>query len=188
MAMGLLREGINEVIATTKGNAAPIGIMVRNGKPGMVLFLGSHTSENIESGGWVVANFIFDPVLYVITAFEDLPPDSFVEEKAGRYTVERLASCEAWAAFSVTIEKRTRDAIVAGLMLIREAETGIVLHPVNRGFNSVIEATVHGTRYRRSRNPELLSLIEHHAGIIAKCGGPDEKEALERLFDYIDYP
>jgi uncharacterized protein len=186
--MGLLREGINEIIATTKGNAAPIGIVVRNGKPGMVLFRGSHTSENVESGGWVVANFIFDPVLYVITAFDDLPPESFVEEKAGCYVVERLASCEAWAAFSVAIEKRTRNVMVAGLTLQKEVETGVFLHPVNRGFNSVIEATVHGTRYKWSRKPELLFLIEHHAGIIGKCGGPKEKEALERLFEYIDYP
>ncbi|HVP94067.1 MAG TPA: DUF447 domain-containing protein [Methanoregulaceae archaeon] len=186
--MGLLREGINEIIATTKGNAAPIGIIMRNGKPGMVLFRGSHTAEKIESGGWVVANFIFDPVLYVTTAFDDLPPGSFVEEKAGVFNVERLVSCEAWAAFSVTIEKKTRDTLVAGLTLQKEAEAGVMLHPVNRGFNSVIEATIHGTRYKISRNPELRSLIGHHAGIIRKCGGPKEQEALELLFDYIGYP
>ena len=186
--MGLLREGINEVIATTKGNAAPMGIIMRNGKPGMVLFRGSHTSGHIESEGWVVANFIFDPVQYVTTAFEDLPLTSFVEENAGIFTVERLVSCEAWAAFSVRIEKKTRDALVAGLTLLKEVETGVVLHPVNRGFNSVIEATVHGTRYKRSRDPALLSLIDHHAGIVRKCGGPGEKEALELLFSYIDYP
>ena len=186
--MGLLREGINEIIATTKGNAAPIGIVVRNGNAGMVLFRGSHTSENVETGGWVVANFIFDPVLYVITAFDDLPHGSLVEEKAGGYTVERLASAEAWAAFSVTIEKKTRDVLVVGLTILGEATTGVVLHPVNRGFNSIIEATVHGTRYKRSRSPELLSLIEHHAGIVGKCGGQKEKEALDLLFDYIGYP
>ena len=166
----------------------PMGIIVGKGKPGMVFFRGSHTSENIESEGWVVANFIFDPVLYVITAFEDLPRSSFMEEKAGKFTVERLASCEAWSAFSVTIEKKTRNTLVAGLTILKEVEAGVVLHPVNRGFNSVIEATVHGTRYKRSRDPRLLSLIDHHAGIIRKCGGPDEKEALELLFGYIDYP
>ncbi|HTY15801.1 MAG TPA: DUF447 domain-containing protein [Methanoregulaceae archaeon] len=186
--MGLLREGINEIIATTGGNAAPIGIVVRNGNPGMVLFRGSHTSENVETRGWVVANFVFDPVLYVITAFDDLPEGSFVEEQAGGYTVERLASCEAWAAFSATVEKKTRDVLVVGLSLLEESSKGIVLHPVNRGFNSIIEATVHGTRYNRSRSPELLSLIEHHAGIVGKCGGPKEKEALDLLFDYIGYP
>lgn len=186
--MGLLREGINEVIATTRGNAAPIGIIVRNGNPGMVLFRGSHTSENVETGGWVVANFIFDPVLYVVTAFDDLPPEAYVEEKAGGCTVERLASCEAWAAFSTTIGKKTRDALVVSLTPIGESSPGVVLHPVNRGFNSIIEATVHGTRYIRSRSPELLSLIEHHAGIVGKCGGPEEKEALNLLFGYIDYP
>ncbi|HNI42158.1 MAG TPA: DUF447 domain-containing protein, partial [Methanoregulaceae archaeon] len=34
--MGLLREGINEVIATTCRNAAPMGIIYRNGVARMV--------------------------------------------------------------------------------------------------------------------------------------------------------
>ena len=41
--MGLLREGINEVIATTTVNAAPMGVILRNGRYTLVAFLGSHT-------------------------------------------------------------------------------------------------------------------------------------------------
>ena len=78
--MGLLKGGINEVIATTAFNAAPIGIHFRDKKASMILFPGSHTAENIMRDGWVVANIIHDPVLYVQTAFEDLPRDAFVEE------------------------------------------------------------------------------------------------------------
>ena len=45
-------------------------------------------------------------------------------------------------------------------------------HPVNRGFNSVIDATVHATRYVYSKDERLRDLIEYHLGIVAKCGGP----------------
>jgi len=58
-----LKDGINEVIATTACNAAPMGIHYRDGEANMVLFCGSHTAQNVERDGWVVANFIHDPVL-----------------------------------------------------------------------------------------------------------------------------
>jgi hypothetical protein len=59
-------------------------------------------------------------------------------------------------------------------------------HPVNRGFSSVIEATVHATRYLIFRDPELRSWINHHAAIVRKCGGARDIEALHLLFSYID--
>jgi hypothetical protein len=186
--MGLLKEGINEVIATTKQNAAPIGIIMRNGKLRMMLYHGSHTAERIVSGGWVVANFIFDPVIYVTTAFDDLPPEAFVEEKAGDLIVERLCSCEAWGAYKAKVERNTRQSLLISLEPLRQETGNLVLHPVNRGFNSVIDATVHGTRYKMNRDKKLLDLIEYHADIIKKCGGPRESEALSLLFEYIDYP
>ena len=46
--MGLLKPGINEVIATTEFNAAPMGIIFKEGIARMVIFSGSHTAKNIE--------------------------------------------------------------------------------------------------------------------------------------------
>jgi uncharacterized protein len=186
--MGLLKEGINEVIATTHKNAAPMGIILKNEKLRMILFHGSHTAERIVSGGWVVANFIFDPVMYVTTAFDDLPAEAFIEENAGGITVERLCACEAWGAYKAKVERSTRQNILISLVPLREEIGNIELHPVNRGFNSIIDATVHGTRYKMTRDKELLDLIEYHAVIIKKCGGHRESEALSLLFEYIDYP
>jgi len=186
--MGLLKEGINEVIATTHQNAAPMGIIMRNEKLRMVLFHGSHTAERIISGGWVVANFIFDPVMYVTTAFDDLSAEAFIEERAGEFTVERLCSCEAWGAYKAKVERNTRQNLLISLEPLREEIGNLGLHPVNRGFNSIIDATVHGTRYKVTCDKRLLDLIEYHAGIIKKCGGARESEALSLLFDYIDYP
>lgn len=183
--MGLLRDGINEVIATTRENAAPMGIINRSGRLRMVLFHGSHTAANVAADGWVVANFVFDPVLYVRCAFEDLPAGAFVGEEVEGIRMQRLAAAEAWAAFRATVERQTDEALVVGLEPLREEILELRLHPVNRGFSGIVEATVHATRYVGSRDPWLRTLIDHHAGLVRKCGGEREWEALELLMGYV---
>jgi hypothetical protein len=183
--VGLLRGGINEVIATTAFNAAPVGIHYRDRKYRAVLFLGSHTAQNIARDGWVVANFMHDPVLYVKTAFEDLPREQFIEEPVNGKTMHRLAGADGWAAFSATVEHRSAEAMTVSLKLEKELIEEVTLYPVNRGFNSLIDATVHATRYKITRDGELKKLIDYHAGIVRKCGGKKELEALGMLLGYI---
>ena len=186
MGLGLLKEGINEVIATTRQNAAPMGLIYRNQVVRMVVFSGSHTAERIRRDGWVVANFIFDPVIYVKTAFEDLPPGEFLDESAGEITVQRLAGADAWAAYHAIVERETDDALIVKLAVLKEVVCRPAIHPVNRGFNSIIEATVHATRFQNSREPRLHDLIRHHAALVRRCGGVRELEALDLLFTYLD--
>jgi len=183
--MGLIKGGINEVIATTAFNAAPIGIHYRDKAASMILFAGSHTAENVERDGWVIANLIHDPVLYVRTAFEDLPRDAFVEEPVAGKTMYRLAGAEAWVAFTATVERRTHEAMMVRLTQEKEIIEEVAVYPVNRGFNSIIDATVHATRYRENRDPELKEFIDYHTGIIRKCGGKKELAALDLLIHYI---
>jgi len=178
-------SGINEVIATTAFNAAPIGIHYREKKYRAYLFLGSHTAQNIARDGWVVANFIHDPLVYVKTAFTDLPKDQFIEEPVDNKTMHRLAGADGWAAFSATVEHRTAETMTVFLDLEKELIEQVAIYPVNRGFNSIIEATVHATRYKVTRDPDLKKHIEYHAGIVRKCGGKKELEALEMLNGYI---
>jgi hypothetical protein len=185
MAMGLLKGGINEVIATTRFNAAPMGIHYREGIASMVLFSGSNTADNIMRDGWVVANFVQDPVLYVRTAFEDLPRASFIEEEVSKKTITRLSCADAWAAFSATIVRRTNESMMVRLKTEKEIIEEVIIHPVNRGFNNLIDATVHVTRYKESKDPELKRLIDYHVGIVRKCGGKRELEALEFLNNYM---
>lgn len=182
--MGLIGEGISEVIATTRGNAAPIGVHCRDGEYRMVLFRGSHTAGNIERDGWVVANIIHDPVLYVETAFSDLPPDAFIAETAGGQEVQRLAAAEAWVAFDARVARTTAETLIVDLRLLREEILSSPVYPVNRGFSSVIEATVHATRNILWKDPALAGLIRHHASIVRRCGGPRELEALELLLGH----
>jgi hypothetical protein len=183
--MGLLQEGINEVIATTWTNAAPMGIILRDGVYRVVLFRGSHTAMNIERWGWVVANLVHDPVLFVRTAFDDLPPSAFIEEEVEGFLVHRLPEAEAWIAFDAAIEHRARESLTAILSPMKEVVVSPSVHPVNRGYNSIIEAAVHGTRYLWNKDPGLLSLIDHHRGLVQRCGGPKELEALGLLEGYL---
>jgi len=185
MAMGLLKSGINEVIATTFFNAAPMGIHYREGNASMVLFSGSNTAENIERNGWIVANFVHDPVLYVRTAFEDLPRDLFIEELISGKKIMRLRSADAWAAFTATVVRTTNESMMVRLTLEKEIIEEVAIHPVNRGFNSVVDATVHATRYRVNQDPALKKIIDYHVGIVNKCGGKRELEALELLKKYM---
>lgn len=183
--MGLLGEGINEIIATTRNNAAPIGIIVKGDSARMVLFHGTHTLENIRRDGWVVANIVHDPVIYVRTAFDDLPVEYFCSETAGDMEVQRLKDASAWIAFKAEIERESGEAAVVRLTEVKEEVLGERLYPVNRGFNSIIEATVHGTRFAMNRDPRLGDLIDHHASLVRRCGGDREREALELLLGYI---
>lgn len=183
--MGLLRGGINEVIATTGFNAAPIGIHYREKKYRAILFLGSHTAANVAQDGWLVANIVHDPVIYVKTAFEDLPPDRFIGEPVNGRTVRRLAGADAWVAFAATVEHRAAETLTISLIPEKEIIENVAVHPVNRGFNSLIDATVHATRYRVTRDPELKKQIGYHAAIVRKCGGKKELEALALLEGYI---
>jgi hypothetical protein len=183
--MGLLREGINEVIATTAFNAAPMGIHLRDSGATMVLFTGSHTAENIERDGWVVANFVYDPVLFVRTAFEDLPHGLFIGEPVNGKIMQRLTGADAWAAFTAKVEHKTNEVMMVRLTLEKEIIEEVSVHPVNRGFNSLIDATVHATRYKENRDQELHQLIGYHAGIVRKCGGKRDIEALDLLQKYI---
>ncbi|MBN1432809.1 MAG: DUF447 family protein [Methanomicrobiaceae archaeon] len=183
--MGLLGEGINEIIATTRKNAAPIGIIVKGDSARMVLFHGTHTIENIRKDGWVVANIIHDPVIYVKTAFDDLPDDYFISENAGDMEVQRLKDASAWIAFKAEIERESGGAAIVRLTQVAEKILDEGIYPVNRGFNSIIEATVHGTRYIMNHDPRLRELIDHHASLVRKCGGSREREALGLLLDYI---
>jgi len=183
--MGLIRDGINEVIATTHWNAAPMGIISREGTQRMVVFHGSHTAENIRRHGWVVANITFDPVVYVETAFGDIGRERFVPEKIGDLWVHRLAGAEAWAVFSSRVSRETEEALVVDLTPLYEQMLTCAVHPVNRGFSSIIEATVHAARYVAKKDPALMQLIEHHASIVRRCGGKPEMEALSLLQTYL---
>ncbi len=99
--------------------------------------------------------------------------------------MHRLSVTDAWTAFSATIERKNDHVMMVSLKPEKEIIEEVALHTVNRGFNSIIDATVHATRYKENQDPGLRKLIDYHAGIVRKCGGKRELEALAILMEYI---
>lgn len=182
----VFHEGINEVIATTLFNAAPMGIIRKEDFFSMIIFKTSHTAKNVIKDGWIVANISQDPVLFVKTAFEDLPETCFVPDTAHGFTIHRLQGMSSWIVFEASVVNETSDRIFITMKPVRAEINQIYPSPVSRGLSNIIEATVHGTRFLLTHDLHLADLIKHHASLVLRCGGPKEKKALSLLYSYLN--
>ena len=181
--LGIL-DGINEVIATTETrgrvNAAPLGIIREGDSLYVRLFLGTHTYENVLTRGWFVANVSHDAWLFAETALEDLSPQYFTR----REDLPVLKDAEAWGLFKC--EAFATDIIIAKVELVKGEVCRRDFRAVNRGANLVMEAAVAATRYLALRTDSYFEELLKMQRIINRCGGPIEREAMDRLMDRID--
>lgn len=177
-------DGINEVIATTeKGgrvNAAPLGIIKDGDSLYVRLFSGTHTYENILENGWFVANVTHDAWLIAETALEDLTPEYFMR----REDLPVLKDAEAWALFRCN--PFASDIIIAQVALEKGEFFICDFRACNRGANLVVEAAVAATRYMALRTDNYYEELMKMQRIINRCGGPREREAMDRLMDRVD--
>ena len=171
-----LEEGINEVIGITIAdwvNTAPIGVIVDEGI--RVRLFENHTRKFVKKTGILYVNVIHDPVVFVIAAFEDLSEDFF--ESLEPPIIKNALS---WIKFKADLKGNYAHlSFIDGGVLRRDCRA------VNRGFNAVIEATVHATRYVLNRRKDLLDKIIYYGKIVERCGGKREKEAYKLLMEYI---
>ncbi|AIY89130.1 DUF447 family protein [Geoglobus acetivorans] len=170
-----LYEGINEVIGITFGewiNTAPVGLIV--GDDVRVRLYSNHTREFVDKSGTLYVNVIYDPLVFVISAFEDLGKEWF--ESLDPPVIKGSLS---WVKFR---------AMLDGNFAVLEFLEGDVLRKevraVNRGFNALIEATVHATRYVLTGSKTLADKIRYYGRIVERCGGSREKEAYRLLVKY----
>ncbi len=184
-----LRNGINEVIGVTYGvcdsgngwNTAPLGIIVEDelGDAAKVRLFRSHTRENVERSGKIYINVVKDPLLFAISAFEDLSMDHFSNPPVLRKAV---AFCEFDAEIEGSFAKLTLKSGRVFDEEIRKAG----LSAVNRGFHAVIEGLVYATRLANAKGrakEEIESFVYHYWHIVQRCGGEREKKAYEFLMD-----
>ncbi|MGD0952779.1 MAG: DUF447 domain-containing protein [Methanotrichaceae archaeon] len=181
--LGVL-DGINEVIATTEKNgvinAAPLGI-IRDGESLYIkLFLGTHTYDNVLANGWFVANITHDSWIFAETALEDLTQDYF-DRRDG---LPILKDAEAWALFKC--EPFPLDIVITKVEPVKGEVLRKDFRAFNRGANLVVEAAVAATRYLALRTDSYYEEIMKIKRIVERCGGPRDKEAMERLMDRID--
>lgn len=182
-----IMEGINEVIVTTKSindrpNAAPIGLIRRNGRLTVRVYNESHTCTNIKDTGLLAVNIIDDPVVFVQSALEDLDKEKFefIETGTG-INFPVLASSYGWVIFKAEI-KEGDIATTAELQFITGNVKSMGIRPINRGFNAVIEAAIYATRYKVFNDETFLSKIKSYKDLINKCGGRSEKEAYKLIY------
>lgn len=185
-------EGISETIVSTGleyPNAAPIGIIVRDGRLFVRLFRGSHTWANVLKEGYMAANIIYNPLLFVRSTFFDLEPPEFDYVTAHRLKFPILKEAAAWIIFKCISVINTDQSLIADLIPMNagfnEMNKMNILVP-NRGFNAVLEATVHATRYQLSGDKKYLKLIQHYANLASKCGGENEKRAMKLLHEVLE--
>ncbi len=179
-----IREGISEVIFTTISpdgvpNAAPMGLH-RKGKRLFARIYNSKTLDNILSNPKLAANIVDDPVLFVQSALSDIEPERF--EFIDGFPI--LKEALGWILFDCNCKKGKNISVVElspinGKIITRK------LQPVNRGFNAVIEALIHATRYVVFKEQKYLERIEYYNTIVKKCGGAQEKEAMKLLYELI---
>ncbi len=186
-----IREGISETIVSTGlafPNAAPIGIIVKGGRPFVRLFKGTHTWENVLRERYLVANVVYNPLLFVRSTFFDLEPSEFDYVPARGLNFPVLKEAAAWIIFECINLKNTDQALIADLIPVEAGfnEANRKELPVpNRGFNAVLEATVHATRYQLSGDEKYLKLIRHYESLSSRCGGENEKKAMKLLCEVL---
>ena len=182
-----LREGINEVIGITEGesdtgtvNSAPLGIVVR--KEGRVkafvrLFGETHTLRNLEAGSKLYANVCYNPLVFAVSAFEDLSSEYF----QNKFTLKESYSV---CVFEPSGFEKKENFTVCRLKFVK----GYFVNPkavraFNRGFCAVVEAAIIATRYTGSeKEGERLREL---GKIVDRCGGRDEKLAYEYIMSVL---
>lgn len=179
-----IHEGISEVIITTVSddgipNAAPMGLHKKEGRLFFRLF-NSKTLDNILSRPEACANIADDPVLFVKSALSDIGYEEF--ELIEGFPV--LKGALAWIRFDCKCRKGEEISVVE-LSPVSCAVKSRTVKPVNRGFNAVIEASVDATRYVIFREQKYLERIGYYDKLVNKCGGPQEKEAMQLLYELI---
>ncbi|MGB8218336.1 MAG: DUF447 domain-containing protein [Candidatus Methanoperedens sp.] len=179
-----IHDGISEVIFTTISpdgipNAAPMGLYNRDGRL-FVRIYNSKTLENILNKPIAAANIVDEPLLFVQSALSDVEPERF--EYVEGFPV--LKDVVGWILFECKCKKGENISVVE-LSPIKGKITTQNIKPINRGFNAVIEASIHATRYVVFREQKYLEHIEYYNSIVKKCGGAREKEAMGLLYELI---
>lgn len=179
----IIKEGITEALVTTVSkngipNAAPMGIVRRDGKYTIRMYSDTATFRNISDTGYLVANFIADSRVYVISAFGDLSPEYFQFEEG--MIAPRLKEAAGWAYFKCQL----KDVVILEPLWARIAKC--TLPVFSRAFAAVIEATIVGTRLRFYKGNAGVNKIREYEDIVKKCGSPADVEAMRKLKDILN--
>ena len=125
----------------------------------------------------MTANFVSDSLLYPKYAFSDAAPEELASDGEYQY----LKAADAWILFKAEVTNETEATYLVDLTEVKTEILRPGIRRVNRGFDAVIDATVHATRYIRTEAPDLKEKILYDFDLIRKCGGKQEQEAKKIL-------
>jgi len=185
-----IRDGISETIVTTFSsniaNAAPMGIIRADKNIKIRIFKGSDTYNNILVNPFLTANIIYDPLLYVVSTFSNLNPSEFRKKDYNNIAYYPLVSSVSFVLFECRNIQEKISSLTADLIPLHYEINSNMIKAPNRGFFSVIESCIHGTRYQLTGSDKFLALIKKHENIVNKCGGTREKESFELIYKYLE--
>jgi hypothetical protein len=183
-------RGVTESVVTTPGpngrwNVAALGLHATADSPDPVrarTWGRTRTRRNFTERGEGYVQFTRDPV--------DFTEAALAVREEGEPVLD---SADAWVRVAV-------ERVGEGT----EGNTGWVdwhLHPeesaveravvptTNRGYGAVVEATVAASRLDVGAYDadELRDRLNYFAGVVERCGGPREREALARMRELVEW-
>lgn len=182
-------DGISETIFTTgtdSPNAAPMGVIRKNDRNQIRLFKGSQTYENVVNERWMVVNVVIDPVVFVRSAFANLDDAEFDTFFIDNKQYPFLKGALSYVLFECSNIKFTKNTLVADISPVHASINRNIIKAPNRGFNAVLDASIHATRYLVLGGEKYLDLIYELEKIVKKCGGTREKQAMELLYNFLN--
>lgn len=161
-------------------NAAPMGLHRKNRRLFLRIYH-SKTLNNIQHYPIVGVNIVDDPVLFVRSALSVIEASGF--DYVDHFPV--LKEALGWILCDCIHIKKDENVCMVELSPIKGKIIKRIIKPVNRGFNAVIEAAIHATRYVSLKEQRYLDCIEYYNTIVNKCGGKQEKEAMKLIHKLI---
>ncbi|MFX1297685.1 MAG: DUF447 domain-containing protein [Promethearchaeota archaeon] len=180
--LNLIPNYIYETIVSTYSaenklpHTAPMGIISLDEQNLIISpYISTQTFKNIEKYQCAGINFIYDLEIFFESTFSNkkpkLPTDLFI--KASSIDAPLLKNTEAF------IEARVDEIQINGnraRILVEIVDWGFKqypFHPINRGFNLVLESMIHTTRIIAFRNEPhkiipLLEIIKQYRTLIKK--------------------
>lgn len=163
-----------------------MGIIRKNYRNQIRLFEGSQTYENVVNERWLVVNVVIDPVVFVRTAFGNLDYTEFDTFSIDNKQYPFLKDALIYILFECSDLKFTKDTLVADILPVHACINRNVIKAPNRGFNAVLDASIHATRYLVLGGEQYLNLIYELEKIVKKCGGTREKQAMRLLYNLLN--
>jgi len=178
-------RGVTEAVVATRGpedlwNFAALG--VHAGEPTTARTWGrTRTRRNFTREGAGVVQFTRDPVLFAEAALGAAEREEPV-----------LAAADAWVEVEVeSIDSGESSGTTWEEWALVPVESGVerrVVPATNRGYYAVVEATVAASRLDVDayETAALHDRLEYFAGVVERCGGPREREAIGVVSDLTD--